>query len=157
MIQKPWALVYREVGKNDMVRWVILHHILNKWVNTWPQWLCYAMGGHFSDWFGSTCPLRGKGKWKSIQSCSEWWTFSYDETFLSWWELSLPWWQCSHEGSLKGLGSMKIMNHINHMLWLLQSADLTTYGRFWTQPLALSTIITTTIKTQNEGISFGQM
>ncbi len=37
-------------------------------------WLCCAVGGILLAWLGSTCPLRGKG----------------DETFLSWWEWSLP-------------------------------------------------------------------
>ncbi len=60
------------------------------------RWLCYAVGAILLAWFGSTCPLRGKGHCKSVQSCSEWSPLSYDETFLSWWEWSLPGWQCPH-------------------------------------------------------------
>ncbi len=62
-------------GKSDMVRWVILHHILNKWVSTdlnaWPlQWrgpvalLCCR--GYFAGmvWvhLSPYCPLIEKGK-----------------------------------------------------------------------------------------------
>lgn len=34
--------------------------------------------------FGSACPLRWKGHYKSIQSYSKWSPLSYDETFLFW-------------------------------------------------------------------------
>ncbi len=60
-----------------------------------------ASGGSVMLWrafcwhgFGPLVPLEGRVK--SIQSCSEWSPLCYDETFLSWWEWSLPsCWSCS--------------------------------------------------------------
>lgn len=40
--------------------------------------------------FGSACPLRWKGHYKSIQSYSKWSPLSYDETFLFWREWCFP-------------------------------------------------------------------
>lgn len=65
--------------KRDRDRWVIRHHILNKWasacvvlnkrsVQVWvldlfTEWLCCIL----LPWFGSTCPLRARGQCKSIR------------------------------------------------------------------------------------------
>ncbi len=155
---KTIALVYKDVEKSHMVRWIILHHILDKWVsacvaytkrtvqawmldpyNEGIRWLCYAVGGILLAWFGSTCPLRGKGHCRSIQSCSEWSPLSCDETFLSWWEWSLPGWQCPHPQGTRAHWMLwwgwkwceSYAMAFSHQI----STQLNTYGRFWSDML----------------------
>lgn len=79
-------------------------------------------------WFGSTCPLRGKHRCKSVQSHSDGSHLSYDKTFLSWWVWSLSRWQCRHPHELSEWFD-EYENDGNNIPWLLP--DLKLFEHFW--------------------------
>ncbi len=86
-------------------------------------------GGHFA---GMVWIHLSQGHFKSVQSCSEWSSLSYDDAFLSWWE----WTKTSsigHEGSLNSLMSMEIKWIMGYGIY--SSHQLNTYERFWTNML----------------------
>lgn len=98
--------------KSDLVRWLILHQLLEKWASACvaytkgtvqtqmlepysERWLCCIVGGNY---FASMIWV----KW-SLQVNLDQSPLSYDETFLSWWERFLlvgprphPWWWKSY-------------------------------------------------------------
>lgn len=85
-------------------------------------WLNYSFGGLVLAWFVSACPLKGSGLCK--------WSLSpYDETQLSWWEWSFPWWQSiGHERSLNGLTCMNILKIICYGLILTYLCEILDLG-----------------------------
>lgn len=78
---------------------------------------------------GSTCPLRGKHRCKSMQSYSSWSSLSYVITFLSWWEWSFPGWP-AHIHRAWGLTECfdECENIVNQVLW---SPDLNPIKYLW--------------------------
>lgn len=53
-------------------------------------WLYYAVISISLLMFTSTCPLKEKGHCQWTQNYSDWSPSTYDETFLSWWGVTLP-------------------------------------------------------------------
>lgn len=115
---KTWNLQTTKKPRNSKLHTAVQHQQQN--VNSDPFNECDLLccGGHVAGVFRP----RGKGHCESIQSNSEWSPLSYDKTFLSQRECSLPTQQCFHLKGLRGVGVTEwVWRCMNHVLWTSQS------------------------------------
>ena len=134
-VQKPCALVDRDMERSDIVRLVILYLILEKWkLDSYSEgirWLCYAVGGFCWKDLGLLVHLEWRVT-EDQQSCSEWSLLSWHESFLSWWEGSLPGWQYPIQWAQRTHEWFdKYENDLNHTLWPSQSLDVNPVKQLW--------------------------